>query len=73
MPKRTTEFQWIVTLIKEHSADGSIVTPSHLLVDCVTGEEREVDIYIESSVDGMPVKISIECTECARPATVEWV
>jgi hypothetical protein len=73
MPKRTTEFQKLVYLVRKHCASGSTVTESKPLTDSATGEEREVDIYIESIVDGLPVRISIECTECARPSTVEWV
>ena len=73
MPKRSTKFQKLVYLVKKHSAAGSTVTESKLLTDSVAGEKREVDIYIESNVGGMFVNISIECTECARPSTVEWV
>jgi hypothetical protein len=73
MPKRSTEFQKLVYLARKHSAIDSIVTESKILIDATTGEEREVDVYIESTVDGLPVNISVECTECERPATVEWV
>jgi len=73
MPKRTNEFQKLVYLVRKHSAAGSTVTESKLLVDSKTGEEREVDIYIESNVDGIPVNISIECTETERPVSSEWV
>jgi hypothetical protein len=60
MPKRTTEFQKLVYLVRRHCTSSSTVTESKPLTDSATGEEREVDIYIESTVDGLPVKISIE-------------
>ena len=73
MPQRSTEFQKLVYLVRTHSAAGSTVTESKMLIDSKTGEEREVDIYIESNVDGIPVNISVECTETDRPAGSEWV
>jgi len=72
MPKRTTEFQKLVYLVKKHSAAGSTVTESKFLTDS-KGRKREVDVCIESIVDGIPVTISIECTEGKAKATVEWV
>jgi hypothetical protein len=72
MPKRTTEFQKLVYLVKKHSAAGSTVTESKFLADS-KGKKREVDICIESNIDGIPLIISIECIESKRLATVEWV
>jgi hypothetical protein len=70
MPQRTNEFQKLVYLVRKHSAAGSTVTESKLLTDS-NGSQREVDICIEDSIDGIPVTISIECCDLARPATVE--
>jgi hypothetical protein len=72
MPQRTNEFQKLVYLVRKHSTAGSTVTESKLLRDS-NGYQREVDICIEDSIDGIPVTISIECCDLARPATVEWV
>jgi hypothetical protein len=72
MPKRTTEFQRVVTLVRKHAAAGSEVTPSKFLLDS-DGKAHEVDICIESYVDGIRVIISIECTEQKRPADDGWV
>ena len=72
MPKRTTEFQKLVYLVKKHSAAGSTVTESKFLADS-KGKKREVDICIESNIDGIPLIISTECIESKRLATVEWV
>ena len=72
MPKRTNEFQKLVFLVKKHSAAGSTVTESKFLADS-KGRNREVDICIESNVDGIPITICIECCEGKRRANVEWV
>ena len=72
MPKRSTEFQRLVFLVKKHSAAGSTVTESKFLADS-KGRAREVDICIESTIDGIAVTISIECNERNRKATVKWV
>jgi hypothetical protein len=44
MPQRTNTFQQVVRLVHEHlAADGASVKESHMLVDEITGEDREVD------------------------------
>lgn len=72
MPKRSTEFQKLVYLVKKHASVGSTVTDSEYLLDS-RGRKREVDVCIVSSVDGIPVLICIECNEKKRPADVGWV
>jgi hypothetical protein len=73
MPQRSTEFQKLVYLVRKHlSAAGSIVNESQYLLDS-KGRKREVDVCIESTVDGIPVIVSIECTEGKAKSTVEWV
>lgn len=74
MPKRTNEFQSLITLIKQQLAcEGVRVTESKELIDSGTGEKREVDIVLESSLAGHMIVVGIECTSQTRPATVEWV
>lgn len=73
MPKRTNQFQELVTIIHSHSSEGAIVTESKMLLDLVSGEEREVDTCIETSVAGHSVIISIECRDHARPQSVGWI
>lgn len=46
---------------------------SCFLSDRRTGEEREVDIVIESAVGTYPIRVGIECVDHGRPATVQWV
>lgn len=74
MPKRTTPFQAMVRIVREHYAQpGVTITESKLLRDAVTGIEREVDVVVEGQFDGEPMVISAEVIEHKRPATVTWV
>ncbi|GAA2567687.1 restriction endonuclease [Pseudonocardia hydrocarbonoxydans] len=74
MPKRTTPFQTIVRLVREHFAQpGVTITESKYLVDSVTGYETEVDIVIEGELDGEPIVISVEVVERSRRAGPQWV
>jgi hypothetical protein len=73
MPRRSTPFQAIVHLVRQHYAGpGVTVTESKFLDDPVLGP-REVDIIVEAEADGDPVIISLEVNERSRPASVEWV
>lgn len=73
MPRRTTPFQAIVHLVRQHYAGtGVTVTESRFLHDPVLGP-REVDIVVEAEADGDRVVISLEVNQRGRPASVEWV
>ena len=74
MPKRTNDFQTLITLIEKHLAphDAS-VTESKLFIDQRTGQEREVDIVIDATAGIHPFVIGIECIDHKRPATVSWI
>ena len=74
MPKRSNEFQDLITLVERALAPiGAQVYPSEELVDRLTGAKREVDIVIRHTVGTHRVTISVECTAEARPASVQWV
>lgn len=74
MPKRSNEFQDLITLVERALAPiGAQVCPSEELVDRLTGAKREVDIVIRHTVGNHRVTISVECTAEARPASVQWV
>jgi len=67
MPKRSNQFQKLIRDINSKlSSDRVLITESKLLVDSYTGDEREVDIYIEDFAGPYRVKVSIECTAKAR-------
>lgn len=73
MPQRSNQFQKLIYLVKQQVAKGSEVTESKMLPDSVTGTNREVDIYIESSVAEHTVCICLECRDRKRKADVTWV
>lgn len=74
MPKRSTPFQAIVRLVREHFAQpGVTITESKFLRDAIAGIDREVDIVIEGEFDGEPMVVSIEVNERARRAGLPWV
>lgn len=74
MPKRSTDFQDLISLLERQLApQGAVVTSSKLLEDSRTGEPREVDIVIETISGIHPFTIGIEVTEQKRPATSTWI
>src|SRR5262245_20526324 len=73
MPKRSNEFQRLIYLVRENLSEGTTVTESKMLRDRITGREREVDVCIESVVDGERVNLCLECCDRTRPANVTWV
>ena len=74
MPQRSTPFQAIVRLVREHLAQpGVTITESKFLRDAVLRIDREVDLVIEGEFDGEPVVVSIEVNERGRRAGLPWV
>lgn len=73
MPKRTNEFQELITALTQ-ILGRDVATPSAMLDDsAVPGERREVDICAEGHVSGHKVILGIECRAWKRAQTVEWV
>lgn len=76
MPRRTTQFQELVYLIKKNllGDDGPAeVMESVEMVSRLTGRKREVDIVIRQNVAGQRVCVKIECVEHERKADSKWV
>jgi hypothetical protein len=74
MPKRTNPFQQLVHLIEHQLAPyEATVTESKEFTDTVTGQQREVDIVIETKVGAHPFVIGIECRDRKRPADAPWI
>jgi hypothetical protein len=63
----------VVEIIHRHMAEDATVEASAMLIDAVTGDEREVDVVIRSRPAGYELVISVEAVGRSRPATVEWV
>jgi hypothetical protein len=62
MPRRTNAFQQVVTILHAHVSGDATVEESAMLVNRVTGEEREVDVVIRSRLAGHEVAIGVEAT-----------
>ncbi len=73
MPKRSNLFQEVVALVHKHMAGDATVVESAMLRHRLTGEDREVDVVVRSTIAGQEVVIGIEATAGGRPATVQWV
>jgi len=73
MPQRSNAFQKLVFLINGSLQESGEVVESALLTDKVTGEKREVDILLSSSVATYPIFIGLEVIDRNRKAGVQWV
>jgi hypothetical protein len=75
LPKRSNEFQKLVYLIQEQMKDrpDTVVTESKMLVDWVTGMEREVDIVVACKSNNVPFTLAFECRGRSDKAAIDWV
>lgn len=74
MPQRTNEFQDLIDLLERQLAPaGATIHASHLMKDANSGEDREIDIVIESDVGIHPFRIGIEVIAHKRPASSPWI
>ncbi len=73
MPKRSNQFQRLVTLLHERLDKNWTVVESEMLIHTLSGEEREVDIVCRSKLGDHEIIVSIECTDTKRPAGSPWV
>jgi hypothetical protein len=74
MPKRTNDFQELITTVYERIIpDGGKVTESGMVFDKDARILREVDILIEYRYAHHDFKLVIECRDRSRKDTVEWI
>jgi hypothetical protein len=73
VPKRTNLFQDVVGIIYEHLAGDAVKEESAMLVNSRTGEEREVDVVLRSTIAGHETVIAIEAAGRTRKAAADWV
>jgi len=74
MPKRSNAFQELVALLERQLApSGARVYESRMLKDICTGEDREVDIVIDTEAGVHPLRIGIEVIDHERPASSPWI
>ncbi|MFT8180765.1 hypothetical protein ACLXNF_24580 [Mycobacteroides chelonae] len=74
MPGRTNDFQELITLLVQILGEDRAI-PSAMVRSTVPGVgKREIDIRIETEVDGVPFYIGIEASASkSRRKSVEWV
>lgn len=73
MPRRSNHFQRLVAILTACLGGNARVTESALLIDKITGEQREVDVHIESRAAGYEVRISLEVVSQRRRADTPWI
>lgn len=74
MPKRSNEFQHLVKVIHDaiSKIEGASVTESAMIPE-PNGTLREVDILLERSVAGVPIRLAVECRDRSRKSDVDWI
>ncbi len=60
-------------LLNERLDDSWVVTESKMMIDSLTGQEREVDIVLESDIGTHKIFLSVECRDHKRKADTPWV
>jgi len=74
MPKRSNDFQRLVTLIEGQLAPiGATVEESAVLFDASHGQQREIDILIRYPVGQRVISVGIECRDHKRKADSIWI
>lgn len=74
MPQRTKEKQQVIEMLRSSLAGPNCtVTPSKMMVDSVTKQEREVDVVAEYVLDGDTFVQSFEVTARRNRVDVERV
>lgn len=74
MPKRSNNFQKLVTFIEqEFSPDTITVSESAMIRDLVNGDEREIDILVQGEVGDYKISIGLECRDRKRKADLTWI
>lgn len=74
MPKRSNDFQRLVKAIYDAvaSVEGGTVTECAVLRE-PSGTPREVDVLLEASLYGHPLRIAVECRDRSRKSDIEWI
>ncbi|MGR6327718.1 restriction endonuclease [Sphingomonas sp. XXL09] len=73
MPKRTNQFQDIVSdLYRTLAPEGAEFEESAMVAE-PDGTRREVDILIRTKVAGSDLSLAVECRDYSRAQSVEWI
>lgn len=74
MPKRTNDFQELITKIyKQLAAPDETITPSAIVRERENGTEREIDILLKKKVFGTTISIAVECRGRSDKDDIQWI
>lgn len=74
MPKRSNYFQQLIHFIEHHiSEPNTTITQSAMLIPLDGGNPREVDILVETTLNGHHLRFALECRDHQRTQTVSWI
>lgn len=72
MPQRTNEFQQLILQIERQLSPSATITESLLVLDS-TGDQREIDVAIETQSGAHSITIAVESRDHSRPADITWI
>jgi hypothetical protein len=73
MPPRANLFQDVVAIVQRSMGGTASVEESAMLRSRATGDLREVDVVVRSTIAGHDVSIGVEASRTGRRRSVEWV
>ncbi|MBT9174049.1 MAG: hypothetical protein DDT21_02460 [Syntrophomonadaceae bacterium] len=74
MPKRSNPFQKLVAVIENQLAGNGVKVLESIELDEYKGStKREIDVLIEADVNGLLVRIAIECRNHKRQQDKTWI
>lgn len=74
MPARSNKFQKLIARLHQITASaGATVSESAMVQERGSGTMREIDILIQSSINGIGISIAVECRDHVRTQSVEWI
>lgn len=74
MPQRSNLHQAVIYYVKRHHAPPDVtVTESKMVHDPASGQDREIDLYMEGNVGDEAVVIAVEVVAHSRPKGAPWI
>lgn len=74
MPRKGRELELLIEKLEKMALpDGASIYSPGILVDKITGQDREVDVLIEDSIGTSNIKIVIECRDRSAVQDTTWI
>ena len=74
MPKRSNDFQRFIAILERLAASPTArVVESSELAEYPKSSPRELDILVEDTVSGHPIRIAVECRDYKRKQDKTWI